>query len=74
MCFTRIGILQAIDKHLDMLRPAIKSYGGFVDVVELKDGMCSLDFEGPGPIGRGIQAAIKDKFPDVTEVIILDQE
>lgn len=60
----------AVDEHLNLLRPAIEGYGGSVDVVSVSDGVCELKYSGPAPIGVGIKAAIKDKFPDVKEVIL----
>lgn len=63
-----------VDEHLDLLRPAIDGYGGKVEVVKVENGLCELRFSGPMPISKGIQAAIKDKFPDVKEVKFLDLE
>lgn len=34
----------------------------------MKDGVCRVIFGGPPPIGMGVQAAIKDKFPDIKTV------
>jgi Fe-S cluster biogenesis protein NfuA len=58
-----------------MLRPAIHNYGGFVDVVSVDSasGIAVVKFKGPAPIGMGIQAAIKDKFPDVKDVVLVDE-
>ncbi|CAK0783212.1 hypothetical protein CVIRNUC_006411 [Coccomyxa viridis] len=58
----------SVDAHLDMLRPAIASYGAKVEVLEVEQGVCKVRFEGPPPIGMGVQAAIKDKFPDIRNV------
>jgi Fe-S cluster biogenesis protein NfuA len=60
--------LEAVDKHLDMLRPAIVNYGGSCEVVEVTPPVCRLRYVGPAPIRQGIQAAIKDKFPTILEV------
>ncbi|KAG0616195.1 hypothetical protein M758_5G097900 [Ceratodon purpureus] len=64
--------IPAIDAHLEMLRPAIRNYGGSVEVVSVDTvkGECQVKYQGPAPIGMGIQAAIKDKFPDIKEVIL----
>lgn len=43
-------------------------YGGTVKVVKVLDGVCDLAYSGPAPIGEGIKAAIRDKFPDIKEV------
>lgn len=64
--------MQAIDAHLEMLRPAIRNYGGSVEVtsVDTATGECQVKYQGPAPIGMGIQAAIKDKFPDIKQVVL----
>lgn len=64
--------VQAVDEHLEMLRPAIRNYGGSVEVVSVDTvkGECQVKYHGPAPIGMGIQAAIKDKFPDIQVVIL----
>lgn len=64
--------MQAVDAHLEMLRPAIRNYGGSVEVVSIDTaaGICQVKYQGPPPIGMGIQAAIKDKFPDIKQVIL----
>lgn len=64
--------IQAVNAHLDILRPAIHNYGGSVEVVSVENGECKVKFKGPPPIGMGIQAAVKDKFPDVTSVVLID--
>ena len=61
----------SVDSHLDILRPAIKGYGGSVQVLAVNDGICEVRYEGPAPIGMGVQAAIKDKFPDIRVVELL---
>ncbi|CAM6100063.1 unnamed protein product [Calypogeia fissa] len=67
--------IMGVNAHLEMLRPAIHNYGGFVDVVSVDSasGIAVVKFKGPAPIGMGIQAAIKDKFPDVKEVVLVDE-
>lgn len=57
-----------VNAHLDVLRPAITNYGGIVDVVSVKNGVCDVNYTGPAPLEIGISAAIKDKFPDIREV------
>ena len=39
-----------------------------LQVLEVEQGVCKVRFEGPPPIGMGVQAAIKDKFPDIRNV------
>lgn len=57
-----------------MLRPAIMNYGGRVEVESLENGVCTLRYKGPAPISRGIQAAIKENFKDINEVVLIDVE
>ena len=60
---------ETIDAHIDMLRPAITNYGGTCEILSVEGGTCTIKFVGPTPIRQGIQAAIKDKFPAITEVV-----
>ncbi|GLJ07063.1 hypothetical protein SUGI_0056910 [Cryptomeria japonica] len=62
----------SVNSHLDMLRPAINNYGGSVEVISVGNGECHVKYSGPGPIGMGVQAAIKDKFPDITNVVLIN--
>ncbi|KAI4329821.1 hypothetical protein MLD38_028164 [Melastoma candidum] len=59
---------EAVNRHLDILRPAISNYGGSVEVLSVKGGECLVKYVGPESIGSGIKAAIKEKFPDITDV------
>mmetsp|Transcript_14764 Transcript_14764/g.47040 ORF Transcript_14764/g.47040 Transcript_14764/m.47040 type:complete len:152 (+) Transcript_14764:260-715(+) len=63
---------EAVNLHLDVLRGAIENYGGAVNVVSLEGDTCTLQFRGPPPIRMGIEAAIKDKFPDIKKVVMED--
>ncbi len=41
-------------------------------MLAVDDGICEVKaYEGPAPIGMGIQAAIKGKFPDIRVVELL---
>ncbi|MBA0656209.1 hypothetical protein Goklo_008587, partial [Gossypium klotzschianum] len=60
--------VEAVNRHLDILRPAIKNYGGSVEVLSIEEGECVVSYTGPETIGSGIKAAIKEKFPDITNV------
>uniref|UniRef100_A0A0D6QVR1 NIF system FeS cluster assembly NifU C-terminal domain-containing protein n=1 Tax=Araucaria cunninghamii TaxID=56994 RepID=A0A0D6QVR1_ARACU len=62
----------SVNSHLDMLRPAIHNYGGSVEVLSIEAGDCHVKYNGPGPIGMGIKAAIKDKFPDIKNVVLVN--
>ncbi|XP_057963564.1 nifU-like protein 1, chloroplastic [Malania oleifera] len=61
--------VEAVNGHLDILRPAIKNYGGSVEVVSIEGGDCLVNYMGPQTIGSGIKAAIKEKFPDIVNVV-----
>lgn len=67
--------VMGVDSHLEMLRPAIHNYGGFVQVVSVspEKGLAVIRYKGPALLASGIQAAIKDAFPDVNEVVLLDE-
>ncbi|KAL3827748.1 hypothetical protein ACJIZ3_016550 [Penstemon smallii] len=60
--------VEAVNGHLDILRPAIKNFGGSVEVLSVVGGDCFVKYIGPDSIGSGIKAAIKEKFPDIVNV------
>jgi NFU1 iron-sulfur cluster scaffold homolog, mitochondrial len=62
-------VLQAVNRHLDILRLAITNYSGTVDVVAIDGEDCLVKYDGPESIGSGIKAAIKEKFPDIPNVV-----
>ncbi|KAM1012107.1 hypothetical protein FF1_047239 [Malus domestica] len=61
--------VEAVNRHLDILRPAIKNFGGSVEVLSVEGGDCHVNYVGPESIGSGIKAAIKEKFPDIGNVV-----
>ena len=67
---------EAVDLHLNLLRGAVAAYGGSVNVVSVEndDTLLVLKYSGPKPIGYGIIAAVKEKFPSLQQVIMLDAE
>ncbi|CAJ2631889.1 unnamed protein product [Trifolium pratense] len=60
--------VEAVNNHLEILRPAIKNYGGSVEVLSVEGGDCVVAYVGPESIGSGVKAAIKEKFPDILNV------
>lgn len=60
-----------VDAHLDMFRGAVRNFNGTVDVVSVADGVCTLRYVGPPPLGNGLKAAVKDKFPELKEVVLV---
>ena len=65
----------AIDAHLDILRGAIKKYGGVVEVSGIDDRLryCRIKYVGPAPIANGIRSALKDKFPKLRRIEFVDE-
>ncbi|KAH0782185.1 hypothetical protein KY290_001783 [Solanum tuberosum] len=63
---------EAVNAHLDILRPAIKNFGGSVEVLSVEEGNCNVKYVGPESIGSGVKAAIKEKFPDIVNVVFTD--
>ncbi|KAH9626860.1 hypothetical protein KSS87_002260 [Heliosperma pusillum] len=61
--------VEAVNRHLDILRPAIKNYGGEVDVITIEGEDCTVKYDGPDTIGSGIKAAIREKFPEIVNVV-----
>ncbi|WP_458039503.1 hypothetical protein, partial [Klebsiella pneumoniae] len=51
---------EAVNRHLDILRPAIANYGGSVKVLSVEAGDCLVKYVGPESIGSGVKAAIKE--------------
>ena len=37
-------------------------------------GVCTLHYKGPEAIGYGLRAAVRDKFPDLVEVLMMDPD
>lgn len=62
--------MQVVNRHLDILRPAIKNFGGSVQVISVNGSECLVNYTGPESIGSGIKAAIKEKFPDILNVVL----
>lgn len=60
--------VDAIEAHLTAIQGAIQAYGGSVKVLSATTGLCRLNYNGPEAIALGIQASIKDKFPDIATV------
>ena len=40
-----------------------------MNVIAIVGGDCTVRYEGPQTIGLGIKAAIKERFPDIVNVI-----
>lgn len=59
---------ESVDDHLNMFRGALKNFNGSVEVMDVADGVCKLKYDGPPPLGNGLKAAIRDKYPDLKEI------
>lgn len=64
--------VEAVNNHLEILRPAIRNYGGNVEVISVEGGDCHVRYVGPDSIGTGIKAAIKERFPDIVNIVFSD--
>jgi hypothetical protein len=42
-----------------------------VEVLSVENGGCRVEYTGPESIGSGIKAAIKEKFPDIVDVVFV---
>ena len=51
-------------------RAAVENYGGKVKVKSAEGSVCVVQYKGPPPLAKGIQAAIKDRFPTLTTIKI----
>lgn len=47
----------SVDDHLNIVRPAIKSMGGAVEVVSVEGDVVTLKYKGPAPLAKGLVAA-----------------
>lgn len=65
---------EGVDMHLNMLRGAVAAYGGSIEVETVAQGVAIMRYSGPIPIGYGIVAAVRDKFPDLVDVVVLDMD
>ncbi|KAI5599102.1 hypothetical protein POPTR_002G192200v4 [Populus trichocarpa] len=63
--------VERVNGHLDILRPAITNFGGSVEVLSVENGECRVQYTGPESIASGIKAAIKEKFPDIVDVVFV---
>lgn len=69
---TAVASVEMVDQHLNLIRPAIHNFGGSVEVMEVAKGKCTLKYTGPKSIGQGVKAAVKDKFPELQEIIFVE--
>ena len=56
------------------LNGGAQNYGGKVEVLSVDGGICTVLYTGPAPISMGVKAAIKDKFPDIKDVVLMDSK
>ena len=69
-----LATVASVDAHINGLRGAIGAYGGSVTVSAVDPPICSIDYVGPKPLAYGLVAALKDKFPELTNILVYDGE
>ena len=57
---------------LPLLLPHTRLHALQVSVVTVENGTAVVRYKGPPAIGKGVTAAIRDKFPDIKEVVLID--
>ena len=62
---------EGVEAHLASLRPAVGRYGGRVAVLRVANGAAELLYAGPASIGRGLQAALLERFKGLAEVRLI---
>ncbi|KAI8100461.1 hypothetical protein M9435_006945 [Picochlorum sp. BPE23] len=63
-----------VDAHINGLRGAIDAYGGAVEVRTVNPPTAELLYTGPKPLAYGLVAAVKDKFPELGDIRVIDAE
>ena len=66
--------IESVNAHLDGLRGALDAYGGSVTVTNVEPPAAVLNYTGPKPLAYGLVAAIKDKFPTLSDIQVYDAE
>eukprot|EP00889_Picochlorum_renovo_P005412 jgi/Picre1/32442/NNA_007788.t1 len=61
-----------VDAHINGLRGAIDAYGGAVEVRAVNPPTAELLYTGPKPLAYGLVAAVKDKFPELGDIRVID--
>lgn len=66
--------IASVDAHINGLRGAIDAYGGSVEVRTVNPPTAELLYSGPKPLAYGLVAAVKDKFPELGDIRVIDAE
>ena len=66
--------VETVDAHINGLRGAIDAYGGAVEVRAVKPPTAELLYTGPKPLAYGLVAAVKDKFPELGDIRVIDAD
>lgn len=65
--------LADVDACLDSIRGALRAMGATVETVGFRDGVCTLWYEGPPALARGVRDAVLERFRErVTAVRVVD--
>jgi Fe-S cluster biogenesis protein NfuA/nitrite reductase/ring-hydroxylating ferredoxin subunit len=71
-----------VEEALDEVRPYIESHGGEVDLLDVSDGVVRLRMRGACvgcaastmTLRRGIETAIRERWPELREVVAVEEE
>uniref|UniRef100_A0A7S0WI97 NIF system FeS cluster assembly NifU C-terminal domain-containing protein n=1 Tax=Pyramimonas obovata TaxID=1411642 RepID=A0A7S0WI97_9CHLO len=66
-----LATVNYVNQFLDKLRPAIANYGGSVECTSVEDGVANIKYKGPEMIAAGIRDAVKERFEDLENVVVL---
>lgn len=65
--------LADVDASLDAVRGALRAMGATVETVGFQDGVCTLWYEGPPALAKGVRDAVMERFRGrVTAVRVVD--
>ena len=74
------GLEERVREALDVIRPAIQMDGGDIRLESVRDGKVTVSLLGtcdgcpmsPVTLRQGVERILRDRGPDVTEVIALE--
>lgn len=66
--------VESVDAHVDGLRGAIAAYGGSVQVAKVDPPRALIAYVGPKPLAYGLVMALKDTFPELSDIQVVDGE
>ncbi len=71
---------EQVKEALELIRPAIQSDGGDIQLVGIKDGVVTVHLFGtcescpisPVTLRQGVERLLRERIPEVTEVVALE--